>query len=54
MTDTMKKKKEEKDFYVDKQGFVVFTKAFLLKRGFCCGNGCRHCPYKGKEENVIS
>jgi len=42
----IKDKKEEKDFYFDKQGFVVFTKNFLKKRGFCCGNGCRHCPYK--------
>lgn len=19
--------------------------SFLLERGFCCGNGCRNCPY---------
>ena len=19
--------------------------AYLKKRGYCCGNGCRHCPY---------
>lgn len=37
---------KEKDFYVDDKGFVVFTEAFLKKRGFCCNNGCRHCPYK--------
>jgi hypothetical protein len=18
-----------------------------MKRGFCCGSGCRHCPYGG-------
>jgi len=46
----MKKQKvkteEEKDFYVDELGRVVFTKAFLKKRGFCCENGCKHCPYK--------
>lgn len=23
----------------------VFTKWFLLKRGFCCNSGCRNCPY---------
>jgi len=40
------KQKEEKDFYIDEQGNVVFTKAFLLRRGFCCSNGCKHCPYK--------
>lgn len=40
------KTKEEKDFYVDEHGFVVFTETFLKKRGFCCENGCKHCPYK--------
>jgi len=24
---------------------LVFTAAFHLKRGYCCGSGCRHCPY---------
>jgi hypothetical protein len=23
----------------------VFTEKYLLKRGYCCQNGCRHCPY---------
>jgi hypothetical protein len=23
----------------------VFTAKFLLRRGYCCGSGCRHCPY---------
>ena len=26
-------------------GYLVFTERYLLDRGFCCGNGCRHCPY---------
>jgi len=26
-------------------GLFVQTSATLKKRGFCCGNGCRHCPY---------
>jgi hypothetical protein len=30
---------------------MVFTAAYLLKRGFCCGSGCRHCPY-GTVERV--
>jgi 2-iminoacetate synthase ThiH len=34
---------------------VVFTEAYFLKRGYCCGNKCRHCPYtkpavKGNKE----
>jgi hypothetical protein len=27
------------------EGYVVWTEAYHLKRGYCCGNGCRHCPY---------
>jgi ATP:cob(I)alamin adenosyltransferase len=26
-------------------GFTVFTELLHLKRGTCCGNECRHCPY---------
>ncbi|HRH38484.1 MAG TPA: DUF5522 domain-containing protein [Flavobacteriales bacterium] len=33
------------DYYFSPEGYVVFTEQYLLKRGFCCGNGCRHCPY---------
>lgn len=33
------------DYYME-DGRRVFTAHFHLKRGHCCGNGCRHCPYK--------
>ncbi|MFC5627020.1 DUF5522 domain-containing protein [Algoriphagus winogradskyi] len=33
------------DFYFNEQGLMVFTKSYHLKRGYCCGNGCKHCPY---------
>jgi len=33
------------DFYMTTEGFMVFTEAYHLKRGYCCKNGCRHCPY---------
>ncbi len=33
------------DFYYNEQRYVVLTKAYHLKKGFCCGNGCLHCPY---------
>ena len=36
---------EGEDYYVNEAGLVVFTAACLLDRGYCCGNGCRHCPY---------
>eukprot|EP00903_Cladosiphon_okamuranus_P019574 g18002.t1 len=32
--------------YIDPAtGYKVFTKASHEKRGFCCGNACRHCPF---------
>jgi hypothetical protein len=40
------------DYYFE-NGLMVLTAHFLLKRGYCCGNGCRHCPYP-KEENKQS
>lgn len=27
-------------------GLFVLTSAYLIDRGYCCGNGCRHCPYR--------
>ena len=39
---------EEEDYYLDKNGLLVFTQKYLLQRGTCCGNGCRHCPYDYK------
>jgi hypothetical protein len=39
---------EEGDYYEEK-GLFVFTAQYHLKRGYCCGSGCRHCPYKGKK-----
>ena len=33
------------DRYLD-GSYWVFTRQYLLRRGYCCGNGCRHCPYR--------
>jgi hypothetical protein len=33
------------DFYYNEQGYVVLTKKYHLNKGYCCGNGCTHCPY---------
>ena len=35
----------EDDYYME-DGLLVFTAAYHLKRGNCCGSGCRHCPYE--------
>ena len=37
--------------YIDPEtGFNVFTEYFLLERGYCCENNCRHCPYNKNEK----
>lgn len=38
----------EADYYFNNEGFVVFTAKYLLERGYCCGNGCKNCPYDYK------
>jgi len=53
-TETQENKKQEKfvegvDFYFE-NGLMVLTKHFLEKRGFCCLNNCRNCPYP-KQQN---
>ena len=35
------------DYYFE-NGLMVLTAEFLHKRGYCCGSGCRHCPYTNK------
>lgn len=41
--------KEGKDYYLENE-LIVFTEKFLTKRGYCCKNGCRHCPYMEEKE----
>jgi hypothetical protein len=31
-------------------GYFVMTAQYHLERGYCCGNGCLHCPFN--YENV--
>ena len=32
-------------YYINEEGFIVFTEKYHLEKGFCCGMGCLHCPY---------
>ncbi|MBB1372503.1 DUF5522 domain-containing protein [Pseudoalteromonas sp. SR45-4] len=32
--------------YTMQNSYMVFSKWFFLKRGTCCKNGCKNCPYK--------
>jgi hypothetical protein len=42
--------KEGVDYYFE-DGLMVLTAEFLRKRGYCCGSGCRHCPYPKGEQS---
>jgi hypothetical protein len=42
--DAPKRLLEGEDYYWEGP-YMVFTRAYHLKRGYCCGSGCRHCPY---------
>jgi hypothetical protein len=37
--------REGEDYYLDEAGMMVMTEGYLQRRGYCCENGCRHCPY---------
>jgi len=39
---------EDEDYYYNQGGFMVLTPEYHLQRGYCCGNGCLHCPYDYK------
>ncbi len=43
---------EGEDLWYYENGLMVFTANYHLKRGYCCGSTCRHCPYG--HENVKS
>jgi hypothetical protein len=37
--------------YIDPEsGLFVLTDFQLKMRGYCCGQGCRHCPYSAEEQ----
>ena len=33
---------------VNSGDFKPMTAEYLLLRGYCCGNGCKHCPFDYK------
>ena len=35
---------EGEDYYLEGEA-LVFTALYHLRRGYCCENNCRHCPY---------
>jgi len=49
--ETKRKTKEGLHYYIE-NGFRVFTELYHRERGFCCGQGCRHCPFEPKHQGV--
>ncbi|MCY7358659.1 MAG: DUF5522 domain-containing protein [Rudanella sp.] len=53
MSSNRKKRKieglDDEDYYFTDDGFLVFMAPYHLKRGYCCKNGCRHCPFGYKK-----
>ena len=46
------------DYYFNEEGLLVMTAEYHLKRGYCCGSGCKHCPYghvnvPGKKNDAV-
>ena len=39
------------DYYKENDKWV-FTAEYLKRRGTCCWQGCRHCPYRGPEDDL--
>jgi Family of unknown function (DUF5522) len=39
------------DFYLE-GNLTVFTAQYHRRRGYCCGNDCRHCPYDADERAI--
>ena len=40
------------DFYFE-NGLMVLTRRYLLNRGTCCENRCRHCPFGNAPEPAL-
>mmetsp|Transcript_35584 Transcript_35584/g.83159 ORF Transcript_35584/g.83159 Transcript_35584/m.83159 type:complete len:430 (+) Transcript_35584:84-1373(+) len=38
-------RKKELTYEDPETGYTVFTQLQGIQRGYCCGSGCRHCPY---------
>jgi len=44
--------KENEDFHYNEDGFMVFTSTYHLKRGYCCKNECKHCPWNFRKKQT--
>jgi len=51
-----KNSSDEEQFYYSNDGYIIFTEKYHLRRGYCCKNKCKHCPFgfKKKGKNNIN
>ncbi len=33
-------------YYINDDGYIVLTEQYHFEKGYCCGNGCLHCPFQ--------
>lgn len=43
---------EGEDYYLDHE-LMVLTARYHLRRGYCCEQGCRHCPFEELSQRSI-
>ena len=41
----MPAKIDEEDWEITNDGLYIARREFLIRRGYCCANKCRNCPY---------
>ena len=46
----VKLNKQREELYYFEGSKIVFTPEYHIERGYCCGSGCRHCPYEPKHQ----
>lgn len=43
---------DPEDYYLSPEGYIIFTEAYHLKRGYCCNSNCKHCPWKDSKKSI--
>lgn len=41
-------KLKDDEYYLMDNGLLIFTEIYHIRRGYCCGLKCKHCPYTPK------
>jgi len=53
MKEFSKRDKLNKDeYYLSPDGYIIFTEKYHLRKGYCCNNNCKHCPYKEDKKKL--